>query len=51
MCVCVCRFVKLVFVAVYVFCVRIYVDYLVFVVFVVCVSEICMYDVCGGLYV
>ena len=49
-CVCVCRLAKLVFAAVHVFCVRMYVDYLVLVVSAVCVSEICMHDVCWGLY-
>ena len=41
-----CRLAKLVFAAVHVFCVRMYVDYLVLVVSAVCVSEICMHDVC-----
>ena len=39
----------MVFAAVHVFCVQMYVDYLVLVVSAVCVSKICMHDVCGGL--
>ena len=39
----------MVFAAVHVFCVQMYVDYLVLVVSAVCVSDICMHDVCGGL--
>ena len=38
----------MVFAAVHVFCVRMYVDYLVLSVSAVCVSEICMHDACGG---
>ena len=44
----VCRLAKMVFAAVHVFCVRMYVDYLVLSVSAVCVSEICMHDACGG---
>ena len=49
-CATVCRLAELVFAAVHVFFVRIYVDYLVLVVSAVCVSEICMHNVCGDLY-
>ena len=48
-CLRVCRLAELVFTAVHVFCVRMCVDYLVLVVSAVCVTGICMHDVCGGL--
>ena len=50
LCECVCRLAKLVFAAVHVFCVQMYVDYLVLVVSAVCVWRICMHNVCGDLY-
>ena len=43
------RLASLVFGAMYVFCVRMYVDYLVLVVSAVSVWRVCMHDVCGGL--